>query len=483
MTRYANSLVACARWETDTIAEWLLYHRSIGFDHVYLYCNDDDPHELYERILPFNLGTRPFVTFLFHPVQGDQYGMYRHFLQHYRQDSERFMFLDIDEFLCLRGVDNIRAFIADGFEDCDDLYFNWVWFGHSGYAERPRGSVLNNYTRRADGVFILTKHLVRSSVFDRLFDPATIGGPFHHALPDSAHGSFSRRNVLGEDFSHFLTLPDPQKGAYLSQGDRVARILAKGCIFHYAFKSRLDLLTRAKRGMGGSFSGQVTWKELYESGNAEKFFEPLNQVEETYLRNYWTRLLDGAEATLSAPRPEAGSNIALYGKAEQSSVSEWSRRPTAAEDATGGISGAVTGRFQFHTALEDRPWWRLIFPETVTVEQIRLYNRLDVPDRANNLQVSIRVAENEWTQVGQWVSANSFGGADGKPFVLKFSPPLHTDAVRVRLGDRNYLHLDQVEVIGQLPEGLKERLDQEAASSLAETPALEEVDALTVSER
>ena len=40
---YATSIVACARWEDPYVAEWVTYHLDLGFDHIYLHCNDDDP--------------------------------------------------------------------------------------------------------------------------------------------------------------------------------------------------------------------------------------------------------------------------------------------------------------------------------------------------------------------------------------------------------------------------------------------------------
>ncbi len=53
MSQHRYSIVTPARWEAESIVEWLIYHRSIGFDHVYLYCNDDDASELFDRLCPF----------------------------------------------------------------------------------------------------------------------------------------------------------------------------------------------------------------------------------------------------------------------------------------------------------------------------------------------------------------------------------------------------------------------------------------------
>jgi len=34
--KYKKSLVSCARWENQYIVEWVNYHKSIGFDHIYI---------------------------------------------------------------------------------------------------------------------------------------------------------------------------------------------------------------------------------------------------------------------------------------------------------------------------------------------------------------------------------------------------------------------------------------------------------------
>src|SRR5271155_3644064 len=98
---YEFVLVACARWESSCIAEWIVYHRLLGFEHLYLYCNDDDPGELYAAVLPFIIGPEPFVTFHHFRYLGQQQAMYLHYLEHYKDQTKWFMFLDIDEFLRL----------------------------------------------------------------------------------------------------------------------------------------------------------------------------------------------------------------------------------------------------------------------------------------------------------------------------------------------------------------------------------------------
>jgi hypothetical protein len=68
--RYKYSLVATARWEENDIVEWIQYHKSVGFDHIYIYSNDDDPYPTYRVIESYIYGPNPFVTFRHYPKRG-----------------------------------------------------------------------------------------------------------------------------------------------------------------------------------------------------------------------------------------------------------------------------------------------------------------------------------------------------------------------------------------------------------------------------
>jgi hypothetical protein len=126
MHKHKFSLVACARWEETEIQEWIEYHRSIGFDHIYLYSNDDDPAILFRAIVPYAYGPDPFVTFRHWPRVGAQPAIYLDFLKTYRSETEWFSFLDVDEFFVLKGINNIGRFMRDYETSVDCLYFNWV---------------------------------------------------------------------------------------------------------------------------------------------------------------------------------------------------------------------------------------------------------------------------------------------------------------------------------------------------------------------
>lgn len=281
--RHRASIVACARWESPYIAEWLAYHVAIGFDHIYLYCNDDDPTELGEvlRTLPVDLSVR--VTFRPYFGQGQQSLMYQDALRYARLQSDWISFLDIDEFLVLRAWSSIPDLLQQLDRDAvDSLHFNWLFYGHNGYRTRPAGAVLQNYTRRSRGVDGHTKHISRASCFEprRL---ARAAFPFWHGLAGPAWDGFNRRNVLGDDIGPLLADFPASMLAYLEKAGRSKAIIEAGYIAHFVFKSEDDFRIRVARGLGGNFGGQAKWQHHIDNGDTTAILDVMNEEEDNSL--------------------------------------------------------------------------------------------------------------------------------------------------------------------------------------------------------
>ncbi len=144
-------------------------------------------------------------------------------------------------------------------------------------------------------------------------------------------------------------------------------------------------------------------------------------------------------------------NLALGKAALQSSVSQWSRQPTPAQDAAGAVSGEVGVDFAFHTVQEDEPWWRVDLGEVYCITEVWLFNRLDIQPlamRAARLAVEIAGKDAAYVEVFRYDSPQPFGGADGKALVVRFEPGREGRFLRIRLLQRECLHLNQVEVYG-----------------------------------
>jgi capsular polysaccharide biosynthesis protein len=299
---YKAVLVACARWETSCIMEWLTYNRWLGFDHVHLYCNDDDPAELYEAVLPFTIGPDPYVTFHYYPYLGQQKQMYLHYLRNYKAETEWFSFLDVDEFLRLPVHKTIGNFIDDYGKRADGIYLNWCFFGNSGFDERPPGSVLINYTRRSAASHNpMTKVITRSAAID----PARVAiGPrsdFWHYW-DSYQDFRQLRliNVLGEPMHGYYD--DIEKSAaHVRRPEIYQALMDTAIINHYAYKSRQDFIRRTRRGTLGSFEQHVAYEKHYHSGYMDKLLIEMNEVEDTFLHELWRGVIAGGAATAVFP--------------------------------------------------------------------------------------------------------------------------------------------------------------------------------------
>jgi hypothetical protein len=297
---HVASIMACARSETPYITEWLLYHRYIGFDHVYLYCNDDDPADLYGEILPFRHGEAPFVTFHHYPKQGEQFKMMMHALRHHKDTSEWIAFLDIDEFLVLFGLDDIKKYLRRCPSEWDSVHFNWSLFGNNGHAERPSGSVMLKYTRRGEQLDHNTKTITRSAKID----PSLITRKtwIWHGWEGLFGPDFVAVNVLGDPMDRVLGSDNGM--TYLKSAEVQARIRNKAVVNHYAFKSARDLELRVQRGLGGDFGGQIKWKHLAQAGGAEAMLQELSATEDTYLADYWNRYLRDCRQNYILPESE-----------------------------------------------------------------------------------------------------------------------------------------------------------------------------------
>jgi hypothetical protein len=136
------------------------------------------------------------------------------------------------------------------------------------------------------------------------------------------------------------------------------------------------------------------------------------------------------------------TNLALNKPTQTSSISQWSHP----DDGHGAVDGVIDGRFGFHTENQPNPWWQVDLGDNYAVTEIVVFNRLDCcAERSRTLSALISADGQGWTPI----FANSgavFGGQDGNPLHI----PVNTTTrfVRLQLNEQNYLHLDEVQVLG-----------------------------------
>lgn len=269
--------------EEHSIREWIDYHRSLGFEHFFIYGNDDDERVLAET-LASHIASR-VVTFTHCPEVGAQVKMYLHFLRWYGRASEWVCFLDQDEYLALPGFhDNVRELTDQAGARFDSIQLNWLSFGTSGHVTRPAGSVLRNYTRRAAAPDINTKHITRSTAF---FSLPNLPGPFWHALPAPPVRTCS---ALLEPCSFWDWIANtPARQAYLDQVASLGpRWIESACVAHFQLKSEQDFARRVERGAVGDFANQTLYREIAaDPARRQAFIDQANAVEDRALADYW----------------------------------------------------------------------------------------------------------------------------------------------------------------------------------------------------
>ena len=447
--KYQFVVVASARWETEWIAEWLSYYREIGFDHAYIYCNDDEPEDLFRALIPFVHGNAPFVTFHHHGIQGVQEQCFTHFLRNHVNDCSWFSFFDIDEFLLLRHHDTIAEFMRSLPTAADAVHFNSLNAGYNGHVERPSGLAVKLFNRRETKVGGFTKFVARTDAFapDQLVAAFAAGWLHNAALLLKPH---SRNvNVLGMDMTSYYD--DVHNNWVKHSIDTVGfheSLIDIAFLYHIPMKSEGDMLRRLKRGVGGDQACQEVWQAFVDKGPdavRARLATP-NEVLETRLTDIWAKIEARARVGQIAPGPP-GENLAKNCEALQSSISEYSTYLDPAKDAEGVVNGKPTGRHHHCTSVEMNPWWQVKLRGAAFISEIRVYNRVDfLRGRLRNFTLKSSLDGEVWETLSEKFDGQPFGGVDGQYFCWRPAATHEARFIMICGVGECALDLDQVEV-------------------------------------
>lgn len=144
-------IVCIAKLEEDYIEEFVKYHLALGFEHIFIYDNEDEPK--YEKILE---KYKRSITVFHIPGKYNQYNAYYHFINEILFKNEiitHVAIIDIDEFIVLKQHNNICDFINEFIkDDCEGIAMNWRFFGSSNKKEKENIPITERFTlREKDG--------------------------------------------------------------------------------------------------------------------------------------------------------------------------------------------------------------------------------------------------------------------------------------------------------------------------------------------
>lgn len=281
--KYKYSAICCARWESRYIGEWLFYCKKIGFDHVYLYCNDDDPKNFFDAVSRTPV-EESFYTLKHYEKVGAQRAMYIDALRMAREESEWVSFLDVDEFLALGVFDNLEEFVGYHDENVQCIYFNWLNFRSSGHISRPYGSVLRSYLYRDRDFNPHTKHICKTEILteDKLKNASF---PFHHALSQNCWSDSVIVDAKGNNMRDYVN-NFPQESAEILSANKLSDVNNIPHIAHYCMRSAEDLVIRASRSNTLDFTGQDVYLRQLKKRNMDFSLVERGEIYDVSMKDY-----------------------------------------------------------------------------------------------------------------------------------------------------------------------------------------------------
>lgn len=126
--KYHISICGCFKNEARFFKEWIEYHLLMGVDHFYLYNNNSDDN--YQEVLKDYI-ERGVVTLEEFPEIPAQPGVYQHWYDQYRHETDWVTFLDMDEFFVPMRHDNLKEWLKEHGK-YPVLMVYWKMFGTSG---------------------------------------------------------------------------------------------------------------------------------------------------------------------------------------------------------------------------------------------------------------------------------------------------------------------------------------------------------------
>jgi hypothetical protein len=150
-----------AKYESQYIEEFVIYHIGIGISHIYIYDNEDIP--TYKFILDKYI-KEDKVTVIHYPgnnyERGVQCMIMEDFATNYMKEKNNThaIGIDIDEFIVLKKHTNINDFIKEFIkDDVAGITMNWRFFGSSNNKENDYRPVTQRFIMREEGYSLHVK--------------------------------------------------------------------------------------------------------------------------------------------------------------------------------------------------------------------------------------------------------------------------------------------------------------------------------------
>lgn len=165
------ALCCMAKMENRYLREWVEYHLDLGFDHIFVYDNNDVNSERCETpIKEYIEKSCVSVVDYRGKVQTAcqiQVQAYENCYKTYGKDYDWIMFLDVDEFLVLQKHKAIKEYLSDkAFEKAKCIRINWKCHTDNGddkYVDKPVRERFKEFSKNEE-VNKHYKYLIRTGI-------------------------------------------------------------------------------------------------------------------------------------------------------------------------------------------------------------------------------------------------------------------------------------------------------------------------------
>jgi len=144
--KYDVAICTMAKDEDDNFIEWIEYHLRIGVSRFYIYDN--------ESTIPISTSLSSYVEkgiVKVEPIAGKkmQVTAHKRCLANYGSECQWIAFIDVDEFIVPKALTGNLVEFLNAYKKFGGLGINWLVFGSNGHLEKPKGSQIESFTRRA----------------------------------------------------------------------------------------------------------------------------------------------------------------------------------------------------------------------------------------------------------------------------------------------------------------------------------------------
>lgn len=263
------ALCAIAKCENLYINEWAEYHLNLGFDHIYVYDNNEIDGEKISDVLSDDRITVVNYRGKHQSSCETQVKAYNECYNGYGKMYDWIMFIDIDEFLTLENFGNIKDFLSQKcFADAKAVRFHWKCYSDSGKLKYEEGFVISRFTELCENgeVNKYYKQIYRTK------------------LP-----KFRMMNVHYCDFIGGIYYPDGSSARYIMQTTDQNVNYVCGYIRHYVTKSLEEFVDIKWKRRGNGSSKTRLNKEFYFKYNKK------TEEKSRYFDEYFNKVSNGVQ--------------------------------------------------------------------------------------------------------------------------------------------------------------------------------------------